>query len=97
MLGGTSWISTIEYYKKINMMISEAKGNFNSAKISMHSINYAPIKSQYNDLSSNNIQELLWNEILELMKSAPDCLILCNNFLHTFSHKIVFWYWIIFC
>lgn len=84
LLGGTSWISTIEYYRTINRLVSEVKGGFYSGRILLHSINYEPIKSQYGDLDNHTICELLWAEVEHLMSCKPDCFVLCNNTLHEF-------------
>ena len=40
LLGGLTYISTIEYYKRINEKINAQLGKSNSAKIIINSINY---------------------------------------------------------
>lgn len=84
LLGGTSWISTIEYYRTINRLVSAAMGGFYSARVVVHSINYEPLKSQYVNLEHNTLGELLWGEAEQLMVAKPDCFVLCNNALHEF-------------
>jgi aspartate racemase len=40
LIGGTSWLSSADYYKIINQEINKQLGGLNSAKLFMYSINY---------------------------------------------------------
>ncbi len=44
LIGGTSWLSTADYYKIINQQINERLGNLNSAKLFLYSLNYEEFK-----------------------------------------------------
>jgi aspartate racemase len=81
LLGGTSWPSTIEYYRMINQMVAGRLGGRHSADLLLRSIDYHPIASRY-ESRWNEIPTLLEQE-LRLMQALPcDGLILCNNTLH---------------
>ena len=41
LIGGTTWVSTIDYYRIINQQINEKLGGLNSAKILLYSVNFA--------------------------------------------------------
>ena len=43
LIGGTSWYSTIDYYRIINEKANEHPGNNASAKILLYSVNYGEI------------------------------------------------------
>jgi aspartate racemase len=81
LLGGTSWPSTIEYYRILNNLAQEKLGGFHSANLLLRSIDYHDIKSHYHD-GWDKIPLLLKKEIRVLIKLAPDCLLICNNTLH---------------
>lgn len=81
LLGGTSWPSTIEYYRLLNQLAASRLGGYHSAKILLKSLDYHTIKSSYND-GWDRIPELLKQEIEDFLLCKPDCLILCNNTLH---------------
>ena len=81
LLGGTSWPSTIEYYRILNELAQETLGGFHSARILLHSIDYHDIKSRYPDRMAE-IPALLEREIAALVRLGPDCLVICNNTLH---------------
>ena len=44
LIGGTSWVSTAEYYRIINHAVNEKLGGVNSAKLLMYSVNMADKK-----------------------------------------------------
>jgi aspartate racemase len=81
LLGGTSWPSTIEYYRILNHLAQEKLGGFHSANLLLRSIDYHDIKSQYNN-GWDKIPLLLKQEIEAFIDLAPDCLLICNNTLH---------------
>jgi len=81
LLGGTSWPSTILYYRLLNEMVAQRLGGNHSADIILRSIDYNTIKSRYQS-RWDEIPALLEQE-LHLTHALPcDCLILCNNTLH---------------
>lgn len=81
LIGGTSWPSTIEYYRLLNQLVSERLGGFHSAKLLLKSIDYHEIKTNYQN-GWDKIPDLLQQEIESFLQCKPDCLILCNNTLH---------------
>lgn len=44
LIGGISWVSTIDYYKIINQTINARLGDLNFSKCIIYSFNYADIK-----------------------------------------------------
>ena len=81
LLGGTSWPSTIEYYRILNQLAQEELGGFHSANLLLRSIDYHDIKSHYHD-GWDKIPLLLKKEIEAFIEFSPDCLLICNNTLH---------------
>ncbi len=81
LLGGTSWPSTIEYYKILNKMVQARLGGFHSANLLLRSIDYHEIKSRYHD-GWDEIPFLLKTALEDLDSCTPDCIIICNNTLH---------------
>lgn len=81
LLGGTSWPSTIEYYRILNEMAQRRLGGFHSASLLLRSIDYHDIKSRYYD-RWDEIPPLLEKELRDFARLGPDCLVICNNTLH---------------
>ena len=81
LLGGTSWPSTIEYYRILNEMVQTRLGGFHSANLLLRSIDYHDIKSRYHD-GWDEIPILLEAALRDLDSRGPDCILICNNTLH---------------
>ena len=45
LLGGMSWESTAEYYRLANELVRDRLGGLHSAKILMHSVDFAEIEA----------------------------------------------------
>lgn len=81
LLCGTSWPSSIEYYKLLNQMANKHFGGFHSAKLIMLNIDYHGIKQHYPN-GWDKIPAVLKTELEKLDALNPDCLLICNNTLH---------------
>ncbi len=88
LLGGTSWPSTITYYKQLNQGVQKRLGGYHSARILLKSIDYQPIKALYGSNNTQEIISLLNSEISDFLTLKPDCLVLCNVWLHKFFDMI---------
>jgi aspartate racemase len=83
VLGGTSWPSTIDYYRRFNILANETFGGFHSADLLLRSIDYDPIKSAYG-AREDEIPELLERHIINLAACNPSCIVIANNTLHKY-------------
>ena len=83
LLGGTSWSSTIEYYKLLNKLVNEHMGGHHSAKILLKSIDYHDIMTHYGK-SHDIVAQLLKQEFSALAALKPDCILICCNSLHKY-------------
>ena len=81
LLGGTSWPSTIAYYRILNELAQQRLGGFHSASLLLHSVDYHEIRSRYDERWAE-VPALLERELRELAALGPDCIVLCNNTLH---------------
>jgi len=81
LLGGTSWPSTIEYYRILNETVQQRLGGYHSANLLLRSIDYHNIKKQY-DNGWDKIPSLLEAALKDLDSRDPDCILICNNTLH---------------
>lgn len=88
LVGGISWVSTIDYYRFINEGINEKLGGLNFAECIIYSLNF-------NDFQRNNTNnnwdatfELLLNACKSLEKSGAEAIVLCANTAHAVSDKL---------
>ncbi len=83
LLGGTSYPSTILYYKLLNELYNKEIGGFHSCPMILQNIDYHEIKSRYNLPNGwNDIPSLFKKEMDDLISLKPSCIIICNNTLH---------------
>ena len=57
IIGGLTWLSTVDYYTLLNQMVNEKLGGVSSAKIILYSVEFAEIKmltqsDQWNGISA---------------------------------------------
>ena len=88
LIGGTSWVSTIEYYTLINQGINKKLGGLNFSECVIYSFNFAEIKK--------NIDAGDWDTILQMFKKACDALtgsgaesiVLCAATAHNIAERL---------
>ncbi len=85
LIGGTGWVSTLEYYRIINTEINKCLGGLNAARCIIYSFNYADIdaNNQRDDHKAN--YRLLLDAAIKLKKSSADCIVICANTLHQYA------------
>jgi len=84
LVGGISWVSTMDYYKFINEGVNSKLGGLNFAECVLYSLNFDDIQS----VSWVNSFELLLNACESLKKSGVDSIVLCANTAHLFADKL---------
>jgi aspartate racemase len=88
LIGGISWVSTVDYYTYINRFTNEALGANNFSRCIIYSMNYEEIiaKNKTHDLSG--LAELLSSACIHLERSGAEAIILCANTMHMIAEKI---------
>lgn len=84
LVGGISWVSTIDYYRFINEGVNEKLGGFNFAECIIYSLNFGDIQAK----SWDNSFDLLLNACESLKKSGVDAIVLCANTAHLFADRL---------
>ena len=84
LIGGTSWVSTMDYYRFINLGVNEKLGGLNFAECLIYSLNFGDIQA----ISWDNSFELFLNACESLEKAEVDSIVLCANTAHLFADKL---------
>lgn len=84
LVGGISWVSTIDYYKLINEGVNKQLGGLQFAECLIYSLNFGDIQEK----TWANSYELLLNACLSLQKSGVDAIVLCANTAHMYADQI---------
>ena len=88
LIGGLTWLSTVEYYKLLNQLTNERVGGVSSAKIFMYSVNFEEIKTLTQKDDWNAIAEIISNAAMALEKAGADCLLLGANTMHNIAGRV---------
>ena len=82
LIGGTSWVSTIDYYRIINQQINDRLGGLNAARLILYSLNYEEFKPPPDPKDWDVTAQGLTNIAKKLEAVGAECIILCANTPH---------------
>lgn len=88
LIGGSTWLSTIDYYKHIITFVGEKLGGHHSAKILLYSFNFNFLREHSLAGEWDIITERIIKESKRLIQSGADCMVLCANTLHFVADEI---------
>ncbi|GLP95866.1 aspartate/glutamate racemase family protein [Paraferrimonas sedimenticola] len=88
ILGGMSWESTAHYYALINRGIKQRLGGLHSAKILLHSVDFAEIEALQASGDWAQAGEMLAKAGLGLQKAGADALLIATNTMHKVADAI---------
>lgn len=88
LVGGTSWVSTVDYYRLINEGVNKVLGASNFARCIIHSFNYQDI------INNNNAND--WDKTLAMVTAAcnnlensgAEGIVLCANTMHLIADRL---------
>lgn len=84
VVGGISWVSTLDYYKLINQGVNNRLGGLNSAEIIIYSLNFADVQEKTWD----GAYELLLNACIHLKRNKVDAIVLAANTAHLYADRL---------
>lgn len=84
LVGGISWVSTIDYYRYINDEINKRLGGLNFAECVIYSINFADVQS----VKWDNSFDLLYNACNKLKSAGAEAIVLCATTAHMMADQI---------
>ena len=89
LVGGMSWVSTIDYYRIINEEVNARLGELNYAECIIYSVNFG-------DFVRNNVAnnwdataKLMTDACLSLERSGSEAIVLCANTAHAVVDKVI--------
>lgn len=88
LLGGMSWESTILYYRMLNEGVRDRLGGLHSAKILMHSVDFAEIENYQVTGQWERAGEKLAEAARGLQNSGADMVLICTNLMHKVAPMI---------
>ena len=88
LVGGTGWVSTMEYYRLINQLMNQKKGGLQAARILIYSLNYGEIDALNQKGDKLSVMLTMKHAALKLESAGADCLLLGANTAHQYAEDI---------
>ncbi|MER7579026.1 aspartate/glutamate racemase family protein [Kitasatospora sp. NPDC097691] len=82
LIGGMSWESTAEYYRLINELTRDRLGGLHSARLVLHSVDFADIEHLQTAGRWDEAGEVLAAAARSLEAAGADLLLICTNTMH---------------
>jgi aspartate racemase len=88
LIGGMSWVSTIDYYRYINQMANEHLGGLNYARILLYSVSFNEVKTLADASDWQTLGELFSKISQNLENAGAEAIVLCANTAHIVAETV---------
>jgi aspartate racemase len=88
LVGGMSWVSTLEYYRVINSEINARRGGLSAARILLNSVDFGDIAAFHSRRDFDGVANLLCDAARKLEQIGADCVLLCANTMHMHADRV---------
>ena len=88
LIGGMSWVSTIDYYTLINQGVNEKLGGLNFSECIIYSFNFAEIKKNNDANDWENTFQMILKASNHLKSSGATAIVLCANTMHLIADRL---------
>jgi aspartate racemase len=82
LLGGLTWLSTLDYYRIMNEEVQRIKGGDEAARVVLYSVNFAVIKKLTQEGHWEQIASILSDAAQKIEGAGADCLLIGANTMH---------------
>src|SRR6185436_17445228 len=88
LIGGLTYVSTIEYYRHINELANKKLGGSETVEVIMHSVNFGDIKKFTDADDWENLLVMMSKAAIELETAGAGCLLIGANTMHKIADEI---------
>jgi aspartate racemase len=88
LIGGLTWLSTLDYYRLLNEMVNEKLGGVAAGKIIIYSVNFEEIKILTEAGQWDEIELQMCEVAARLEKAGADCLMIGANTMHKIADQV---------
>jgi aspartate racemase len=88
LIGGISWVSTLDYYRAINLGVNERLGDLNFAECMIYSFNYQDIKRNNDAEDWDKTLQMLSKAGLGMKAAGAEAIVLCANTMHLIADQL---------
>lgn len=88
LIGGISWVSTMDYYRLINQGINEKLGDLEFAELMIYSFNYGEIKRNNDAENWDKTLSMFTEAGLNMKNGGAKAIVLCANTMHLVADRL---------
>lgn len=88
LIGGITWLSTMDYYRLINQQVNEQLGGGASAKLLISSLNFEEIKALTVTDDWNALANIMSSEAKKLEAAGAGCILMGANTMHHIADEV---------
>jgi len=88
LIGGISWVSTVDYYRLINQGINKKLGDLEFAELMIYSFNYGDIKRNNDAEDWDKTLSMITKASLNMKNSGAKAIVLCANTMHLIADRL---------
>jgi aspartate racemase len=89
LVGGTGWVSTLEYYRLLNEGVARRLGGHEAARCIVYSFNFGDVmRAKEGDPEQAKVREMVIRAAARLAAAGAEGLVLCANTLHWFADAV---------
>ena len=88
LIGGTTWLSTIDYYRIINQEVNRQLGDLHSAKLLLYSIDFDEFRTLADADEWQKVTEWFAGIAQQLQTAGAEAIVLCAGTLHLIATEL---------
>ena len=88
LIGGITWYSTMEYYRLLNEIVNKRLGGSHSAKIILHSVDFAVIRELTEAQDWERLAAIMQEAAKKIRDAGADCLLIGANTMHHIANEV---------
>lgn len=89
LIGGTTWVSTIDYYRVLNEEVNKVLGGNHSAPLLLYSVEFGEVIEFSKSGDFALVHRILTDAAEVLYKAGVDGIMLCANTIHKYADNIM--------
>jgi len=88
LIGGMSWVSTLDYYRVLNQEVQQRLGGLHSARVLVNSLDFAPLANAQAAGNWEGIAEILTAAARTLEAAGAELLLIGANTMHRVAEEV---------
>ena len=88
LVGGTGWVSTLDYYRYFNELVFKNTDGESTAEVVINSVNYPAIAKLTAAGKWDDITKIITEAALALQTAGADCILLGANTMHHIAPQV---------